>query len=59
MAATPGAPKVEDYQFAADGQVPNNPRLLVLVYRGAFQTSDDTAVSCVALFDRNGWTGAW
>jgi uncharacterized protein YjlB len=59
MAATPGAPKVEDYRFADDGQVPNNPRLPVLVYRRALQTSDDAAVSCVALFDRNGWTGAW
>ena len=59
MAATPGAPKVEDYQFADDGQVPNNPRLPLLVYCGALETGDDAAASCVALFDRNGWTGAW
>ena len=27
MAATPGAPTIEDYLFAGDGVVPNNPRL--------------------------------
>src|SRR5215472_1314065 len=59
MAATPGAPTVEDYRFADDGRVPNNSRLPLLVYRGALQTGDDAAASCVALFDRNGWTGAW
>jgi uncharacterized protein YjlB len=59
MAATPGAPKVENYRFADDGQVPNNPRLPLLVYRGALQTGDDAAASCVELFDRNGWTDAW
>jgi uncharacterized protein YjlB len=36
----------------------NNPRLPLIVYRGAFETSDDTAASCVALFDPNGWTRA-
>ena len=25
----------------------------------ALETGDDTAARCVALFDRNGWTGAW
>jgi uncharacterized protein YjlB len=39
--------------------VPNNPRLPLIVYRGALETSGDTAASCVALFDRNGWIGAW
>ena len=27
MTATPGAPTIEDYLFAGDGVVPNNPRL--------------------------------
>ena len=59
MAAIPGAPKIEDYRFADDGRVPNNPRLPLIVYRGALKTGGDAAASCVALFHRNGWTGAW
>ena len=39
--------------------MPNNPRLPLIVYRGALETGGDTAASCVALFARNGWTGAW
>ena len=59
MAATPGGPTIEDYLFADDGVVPNNPRLPLIVYRGALETGGDAAASCVTLFDRNGWTGAW
>ena len=39
--------------------MPNNPRLPLIVYRGALETGGVAAASCVALFDRNGWTGAW
>jgi len=59
MAATPRTLTVEDYLFAGDGVVPNNPRLPLMVYRGALETGGDAAASCVALFERNGWTGAW
>ena len=59
MVATPGARMIEHYPFADGGDVPNNPRLPLIVYRGALETGDDTAARCVALFDRNGWTGAW
>src|SRR6516165_432788 len=59
MAATTGAPTIEDYFLADDGVVPNNPRLPLIVYRGALETDGDAAARCVALFDRNGWTGAW
>jgi uncharacterized protein YjlB len=59
MAATPRAPTIEDYLFTADGRVPNNPRLPLIVYRGALETGGDAAASCAALFDRNGWAGSW
>jgi uncharacterized protein YjlB len=59
MAATPGAPMIEHYLFADDGDVPNNPRLPLIVYRGVLETGGDAAASCVALFDRNDWGGAW
>ena len=59
MAAGPRAPTIETYIFAGDGIVPNNPRLPLILYRGALEAGGDAAASCVALFDRNGWTGAW
>ena len=59
MAAGPRAPTIETYIFAGDGIVPNNHRLPLIVYRGALETDGDAAASCVALVDRNGWTGAW
>jgi uncharacterized protein YjlB len=59
MAATPGAPMIEHYLFADGGNVPNNARLPLIVYRGVLETGADAAARCVALFDRNGWTGAW
>jgi uncharacterized protein YjlB len=59
MAATSRASRVEEYLFTDDGDVPNNPRLPLIVYRGVLDTGGDAAASCVALFDRNGWTGAW
>jgi uncharacterized protein YjlB len=59
MAATPGAPIIEHYLFADNGDAPNNPRLPLIVYRGVLETGGDAPASCAALFDRNGWTGAW
>lgn len=59
MAAGPRAPTIETYILAGDGIVPNNPRLPLILYRGALETGGDAAASSVALFDRNGWTGAW
>src|SRR5271166_1412987 len=59
MAATLGPPTIEEYFFAGDGVVPNNPRLPLIVYRGVLETGGAAAASCVALFYRYGWTGAW
>ena len=59
MVATSGARMIEHYLFAGGGDVPNNPRLPLIVYRGALESGGDAAARCVALFDRNGWTGAW
>ena len=57
--ATPLEPIIEDHLFADDGHVPNNPRLPLIVYRGALEIGGDVAAGYVALFDRNGWTDAW
>lgn len=59
MPATPGALMIESCLFVDDGHVPNNPRLPLIVYRGALETGGGAAARCVARFDRNGWTGAW
>jgi uncharacterized protein YjlB len=59
MAESQDAPTVEEHRFVDDGQVPNNPLLPLIVYRGVLQTGADAAAACEALFAENGWTGAW
>lgn len=51
--------KPESYRFVADGNIPNNPRLPLLVYRGVLETGKDAASSCEALFKRNRWPSDW
>ena len=48
------------FLFKDDGAVPNNPALPVLVYKGAVETTGDTAKTIENLFARNGWGhGQW
>jgi len=49
---------IETHHFADDGIVPNNPLPLVL-YRGALGGEGDLAARCEAMFEANGWPGAW
>ena len=42
---------------AAQGQIPNNPRLPVLLHRGAVRAGDPGAAE--AAFARHGWPPAW
>ena len=54
----PDAPEV--LQLAANGWVPNNPRLPVLVYRAAVRAEgSDPARRFEELFARNGWPPEW
>jgi uncharacterized protein YjlB len=49
-------------RFADDGIVPNNPRVPVLLYRGAVSlgsTSFDPATVIDTLFDSNSWARSW
>ena len=50
--------KIETHVFADDGTVPNNTLPLVL-YRGALGSDGDLAARCEAMFEANGWPGAW
>ncbi|HJU15962.1 MAG TPA: cupin domain-containing protein [Stellaceae bacterium] len=59
MSKIPQSVTIEEYRFADDGHVPNNPHLPLVVYRGALDTGADAARSCTALFAHHGWTGAW
>lgn len=58
---TPVAPdraRIETLEFRANGWVPNNPRLPVVLIRGALEgaTADD---GVHALYHANGWGGVW
>ncbi len=52
-------PNVEQYQLADDGLIPNNPKLPLLIYRGAIELGPDPAATFEHLFAGNGWTGGW
>ena len=52
----------EAYRLVADGNIPNNPRLSLLVYRGVLPLDGKesaSAAACEALFNRNLWPAAW
>ena len=49
---------VETHFFADDGTVPNN-KLPLVLYRGALGGEGDLASCCEAMFEANGWPGAW
>jgi uncharacterized protein YjlB len=52
-------PRIEEHWFADDGVVPNNPRLPLVIYRGALDTGPEAATACEQLFAGNGWSGGW
>jgi uncharacterized protein YjlB len=45
--------------FADDGEIPNNPRLPVLIYAQAVALHGDPAVVIEHLFQENGWPPEW
>jgi uncharacterized protein YjlB len=51
-------PDPEALLLADDGDIPNNPRLPALLYRGVL-APDAGAEAAEALFDRHGWPPAW
>jgi uncharacterized protein YjlB len=59
MSADSQSLTVETFDFADDGVTPNNPVLPLVLYRGALGDAPDRAGRCEAMFDRNGWPGAW
>jgi uncharacterized protein YjlB len=55
----PPALTVEAVSFAADADIPNNPRLPLLVYRKVLPLDGDPAKTCLARLAGYGWTGGW
>jgi len=53
--------EVQTFHFQDDGETPNNPRLPLLVYRGAVDVlaDRDPAVPFEQAFSAHGWTGGW
>jgi uncharacterized protein YjlB len=53
--------QIEPHVLDDDGMVPNNPRMPLLVYRGAFDTSGLTGAEAAieAHFASHGWRNAW
>lgn len=57
--ATTLAPQVAAHRFADDGSIPNNPRLPLLIYKGALAEGADMAAACERMFHANGWGDGW
>lgn len=54
-----GASRPETLLLKRNGWMPNNERLPVLVYRGAFAAGGDMAAGMERAFERNGWPPQW
>jgi uncharacterized protein YjlB len=59
MPKMPDAMTIEEHLFTDDGQVPNNPSLPLILYRGVLESSPRAAADCEALFAGNDWSAAW
>lgn len=58
--APPGSPTVIAHPMPADAEIPNNPRLALLVYPGAVCLPErDPASAFEQLFSANDWVGCW
>jgi uncharacterized protein YjlB len=57
----PPAPdeRVEQHFLGPDGDIPNNPRLPLLVYRDVLPRGGDAAAACERLFAEHGWGDGW
>lgn len=52
-------PRIETHLLQPGGDMPNNGRMPLVIYRGALSGAAMSADGCEALFRRNGWQGTW
>ncbi|WP_068777252.1 cupin domain-containing protein [Paenibacillus sp. FJAT-26967] len=52
----PKKPEIQTLLFKDEGTIPNNPRLPVLLYKGAFEGQ---AANAEKIFNRNNWLNSW
>lgn len=50
---------VEQRLIGPKGEIPNNPNLPLLVYRGVLAAGEGAASACERLFERHGWSNGW
>jgi len=50
---------MEIHRFSADGPIPNNADLPVVIHRGVLRAEPDRATRFERLFASNGWTNGW
>jgi uncharacterized protein YjlB len=52
--------QVESHQFADGGEIPNNPRLPLLIYKGVVAARGEEGAEMIeALYATNAWRAAW
>ena len=52
--------QVETHQFSDGGEIPNNPRLPLLIYKAAVAARGEEAAKLIeALYAKNDWRAAW
>jgi uncharacterized protein YjlB len=52
--------QVESHQFAEAGEIPNNPRLPLLIYKAVILARGEEAAEMIeALYAKNHWRAAW
>lgn len=52
-------PEIVTQWLADDGDIPNNPDLALILYKGALEGDSDPERRFEALFASNGWGGTW
>ena len=60
MIFSPAMSQLETHQFSDGGEIPNNPTLPLLIYKGVVAAREEVAAELIeALYAKNEWRAAW